>query len=233
MTNKLAICTLLALLAVVPASAVSFLTLSQSGNTPGVFTLVNNGTSVTLQSGPVPINYTILVPNGLGTTLRTTGFLAISATSTTAATGADPYTQGGFNSGVLFICDTLAPGGCSPGSYVFAAVFGPDAQVSGASGGAGAFGDAVTSSLSEITFFSPYLAFTPNVGDNFSLSFSGGPPNFSIGALGMLNSESAGALVGTFAATQAPSGAPEPATMALLGSALIGLGIIGRKRFSR
>jgi hypothetical protein len=49
----------------------------------------------------------------------------------------------------------------------------------------------------------------------------------------MLNSESAGALVGTFAATQAPSGAPEPATMALLGSALIGLGIIGRKRFSR
>lgn len=36
---------------------------------------------------------------------------------------------------------------------------------------------------------------------------------------------------GTFATP--PSGVPEPTTMALLGSALVGIGLIGRKRFAR
>ena len=37
----------------------------------------------------------------------------------------------------------------------------------------------------------------------------------------------------TITYTYSASGAPEPATMAMLGSALIGLGVLGRKRFAR
>jgi PEP-CTERM motif len=59
-----------------------------------------------------------------------------------------------------------------------------------------------------------------NEAASFTLSFTQTPA--STGAI---------SASGTFA--DPPAGAPEPASMALLGSALIGLGMIGRKRFAR
>ena len=234
MTNRLVIFTLLALLAVVPASASTFLTITEVGASNTVFPFVNNGTTtLTLHAVAVPISYTILVPNSLGTTIRTTGFLSIDGTSTTAAVngGSGNFSQTGF-SGSAYICDTAAPGGCGPGAYVFAMIYGPTATESG-NGAAGGYGDGNVSLLTEVQFFSPYLLFTPSLGDAFSISTSGGSPAWAIAGDNLLVTENSGGLVGTFSATATPTGAPEPATMALLGSALIGLGIIGRKRFAR
>jgi len=48
-----------------------------------------------------------------------------------------------------------------------------------------------------------------------------------------LQSPHMGTIVATFTADSIQSKVPEPVTMALLGSALIGLGLFGRKRFTR
>ena len=47
------------------------------------------------------------------------------------------------------------------------------------------------------------------------------------------NRPTMGTIVATFTADSIQSKVPEPVTMALLGSALIGLGLFGRKRFTR
>jgi hypothetical protein len=196
------------------------------------FNLTNTGgtgNSFTVTNGAV--NFQFSVPNALGTGIRP-GLLNISATSTAASApdGSGNQVEGGF-SGTASIFDSVT------GTTAISWTFGPTGTLSVALGTPGTPGTGGTFSDSrppatEVNFLSPYLSFASSTSESFSFGLSGGTPGGAVGAGGHLADEAFSG-VGTFDAIPLPVGTPEPATMAMLGGALVGLGLVGRKRFAR
>ena len=227
MKNNLTVLTLTLLMAgAASATPVTFLNLNELLSSVNMYTLTNNGgTSNTLSvvNGSVVFNFS--VPNALGTGFRN-GVFNFTANSTTPATvGSGNYTEQGF-SGSGTILDSLT------NTIAFSWTFGPTATFTGAVGGTSATFNDSTPPNTEINYISPYLTFPATISESFSFGFTSAIPAYLVGAGGFLD-DATGSGVATFSSNPGPSGAPEPATAFLLGSALVGLALIGRKRLAR
>jgi hypothetical protein len=162
----------------------------------------------------------------LGASLRTATFsITATTTQTAAVVGGTNIQELGF-AGSFSIIDNIL------GTNLLSGTFNTGGTLGGALNGNNATFQDATPPASEVVFTSSYLDFSGSTTSQaFALSLSNVSPNLSINANSFMNSAN-GAATGTFSAQPSPQVMPEPATMALLGSALMALGIFGRKRFT-
>ncbi|HMD70529.1 MAG TPA: PEP-CTERM sorting domain-containing protein [Bryobacteraceae bacterium] len=150
-----------------------------------------------------------------------------------ASTSSDAYTNGGTQaeednfsgSFTIYEFGTL--------HILLAGTFGTTGASLSGSGGSGNFQDS-TPPTSEVVYTSDYLDFTPSTNyQAFSFSLSSFTPGLSYtgspNTVFLDNATAAGS--GTFSADPGPTpDTPEPASMFLSGGALLGLGLLLRKR---
>ena|ERR1035438_1783250 len=117
---------------------------------------------------------------------------------------------------------TLCTGPADPGSGTPCSSF-QDNPGSTNSSGTGV----LDSNLANLVLYTGIGTFNIQYDTLTGSSFVGGGGNLSLAISNIATADA------SITYTYGPSGAPEPATLTLMGSALLGLGLIGRKRFSR
>jgi hypothetical protein len=218
------------------ASTITFAQYFQFGGPVNQWTISTVGTTSTI-TGASPANqvelFAFMVPSGLGSPVQTQfATFSFSATSTTTGNCAtncasgDAYTQSGYSGSFSF----TEVGGPDPGANLLTGNFTNIGTLSADIGGTGA--TFLASDPAQITMTSAYLAITAPEDASFSLS--GINPSFNIVSSGTDQGYPAGTMTGagdgTFSDT---SGVPEPATFAMIGGGLLGLGLLSRKKLSR
>jgi hypothetical protein len=193
-----------------------------------------NGTEVfTVTNLPVYFSFStdldITIPNPVAQ--NESGLLNLSVTSTTAGGGyLTQIGQGGFT-GAFSIIDNS--GGVNNGMNLLSGTFSTSASIGGTVGGHGmTFSDTDTDLLqNEVTFTSSFLNFAYYTGTEVAtFSLSNLQNVLALDTHNFLVSTT-GAGTGTFSATPTPPVlTAEPETLLLSGAALLGIGLVLRKR---
>jgi hypothetical protein len=228
------------------ASAGTILDVSTNGD---LFTFTDTGSSETATVTNGAVNFSFQIGTVLGPAFANfQGVLNFSGSSTANASGPDG--SGNLNesgwSGSGTIVDKDPSAGVWFDQVVFSFSFGPGGTLAVANTGTGGTLFDATPPLSDVTLTSPLLNFgTPTqqslsfgLGGNntWALDFPPAPPapQFTgIGSSASPATNTASAVI-TFVSTPLPStGMPEPTTMVMMGSALVGLGLFRRARLAR
>ena len=152
----------------------------------------------------------------------------------------DSYVQPGYSGTFSFIDNGSAPG-TNLLSGTFSVTGTPSttgAQFSSSIGSSGGSfnGSSTAGNLQQLVLTSSYLNFTGQTEENASFSLSSLIPNFSVGIVtagkAFPGSQFNAAGSGTFSSNPGPTFVPEPATFFLVGGALVGLGVMRRRRQS-
>jgi hypothetical protein len=216
------------------ASTITFAQYFQFGGPPDQWALSTVGSTTTLTGNSFagsPDFFAFMVPTSLGAPVQTE-FATFSFSATSTALGncatncslGDPFTQSGFSGSFSF----TEVGGVDPGANLLTGTFTSIGTLNADIGGSGA--TFLATDVNQINLTSAFL--TLNQPEDASFSLSSVNPAFGITEgptdQGRPDGFSASG-DGTFSDA---SSTPEPATFAMIGGGLLGLGLLRRKKLS-